>query len=186
MRKQICVTLLFCLLLGFRPKSSSFTPQTLDTNRLELLVLSRINQERIRNNLKSLTTNYILQQAALDQAKYVSGLGKLSHSQPLKEKAKAKDRVKYYGGSMQAVGENIAYIKIFESAVYKGETGTVDTTTISSYEQAADYLVYAWLNSAPHKTNILFPKYTETGVKVVYNAKLKTLFSVQVFAYPFE
>jgi uncharacterized protein YkwD len=183
--KKIAIILLLGLVLGFKSDSDRFTSESIDTDRLEQLILQRLNKERTNIGLSRLSSNDTLKDAAADQARYISNLGKLSHHQPKKTKAKTRDRVEFYGGKMQGIGENTAFIKIFEPALYKGKTGAIDTATISSYNRAADYLVYAWMNSTAHKTNILYPKYTETGLKVIYNPELKTLFSVQVFAYPY-
>jgi uncharacterized protein YkwD len=178
----LCISLVF----GFKSNTDTFTVDNLDTDKLESLIIKRLNQERVKAGLLELTNNAVLKQAADDQAKYIAKLGKLSHRQPLKTKAKTRDRVEFYGGKMQGIGENAAYIKLFVPALYKGKSGAVDTATISSYNRAADYLVYAWMNSASHKTNILYPKYTLSGLKVIYNPKLNSLFSVQVFAYPYQ
>lgn len=180
---------LMCLVVvcvGFSSEQKPFTMEQIDTASLEKQLLIELNNIRVKEKLSPLKENAVLKKAAEDQAKYISSIGKLSHRQPRKDKEKTRNRVEYYGGKMQGVGENTAYIKVFETALYKGKNGNIDTVQIKTMKQATDYIIYAWMNSSPHKTNILYPKYSETGLKVVYNKQRKTLFAVQVFAYPYE
>lgn len=172
--------------LGFTSEQKPFSLQQVDTSTLESLITKELNKVRIEAKLIPLKENQALKKAAEDQAKYISSIGKLSHRQPNKQKEKARNRVVFYGGKMQGIGENTAYIKVFETALYKGKNGQIDTVNISSMDQAVDYIVYAWMNSEHHKTNILYEKFRETGLKVVYNKQLKTLYAVQVFGYPYE
>lgn len=176
--------IIFCL--GFKSEEKPFSIDHVDTTSLESLIVKRLNELREKEKLTPLSENVVLKKAAEDQAKYISSIGKLSHRQPNKNKEKARNRVEFYGGKMQGIGENTAFIKVFETALYRGEDGGVDTVNITSINQAADYITYAWMNSESHKTNILYEKYTETGLKVIYNKQHNTLFAVQVFAYPYE
>ena len=178
--------LLVCICFSFVTDNTPFSIEQIDTKTLESLIVKRLNDVRVKEHLNPLTENVVLKKAAEDQAKYISSIGKLSHRQPNKKKEKARNRVVFYGGNMQGVGENTAYITVFETALYRGEHGQVDTVNITSMKQATDYITYAWMNSESHKTNILYEKYSETGLKVIYNKQRKTLFAVQVFAYPYE
>ena len=179
------VFVFFLICVGFAT-DNSFTKEVIDTNALEQLISEKINAIRVEDGQSVLGSDVILKKAAEDQAKYISELGRLSHKQPSQEKAKTRNRVEYYGGKMQGIGENTAYIKIFQNALFKGENGQIDTVQIQSLEKAAEYMVYAWMNSTVHKQNILYPKYTVSGIKVEYNKKRKALYGVQVFAYPYQ
>ena len=178
------IALLVCL--SFSTSKSTFNEQNVETLQLESLLVEQINAVRKESNLNPLKQNAILKKAAEDQAKYISSIGKLSHKQPAKNKAKTRNRVEFYGGKMQGIGENTAFIKVFRTALFKGKGGQIDTVNINTKEQAAEYFVHAWMNSAPHKVNILYPDYKETGLKVVYNKSEKALYAVQVFAYPYK
>ncbi|MFT5512869.1 MAG: hypothetical protein ACI8SE_001268 [Bacteroidia bacterium] len=182
--RSISVFVLFLICVGSQ-SGSTFTKDKIDTTALEQLISQKINAIRAKAGQNELADNAVLKMAAEDQAKYISQLGRLSHKQPKKEKAKTRNRVEFYGGKMQGIGENTAYIKIFQTALFRGEKGAIDTVKIESLEKAADYIVYAWMNSPVHKQNILYPKYTVSGVKVEYNKERKALYGVQVFAYPY-
>lgn len=158
----------------------------LDVKKLENLIQTEINTIRQAQGLQPLQTHEALQKAADDQAKYIAKKGSLSHKQPSAKKAKTRDRVEFYGGKMRGVGENTAFIKLLTPAIFKGEHGKLDTLTISTYEQAAHYIVSSWMNSPPHKANILFESYEFSGLKVAYNKSINRLFAVQVFGLDYE
>ena len=185
MRKRLII-LVICACFSFKTSSTAFEQDNVDTHLIEALIVKRLNVIRANEKLTVLTENTILKKAAEDQANYISSKGMLSHRQPLKNKEKTRNRVEYYGGKMQGIGENTAYLKVFGKALFKGEKGQIDTININTVDRAVDYFVYAWMNSVPHKTNILYPDYRETGLKVVYNKQRKALYGVQVFAYPYK
>lgn len=67
--------------------------------------------------------NKPLQSAARDHAKYIAGINRLSHTQPTKAKERARQRVEHYGGKMQGIGENTAFIGIGSRMIYPGRNG---------------------------------------------------------------
>ena len=156
---------------------------SIDLLKLERELLQEINALRASKSLQQLEKDSSLTLAANDQARYIAKLQRLTHRQPTVEKAKARNRMEYYGGKMRAVGENTAYIKLFQPAIYKAENGRLDTLSIDRYEQARYYFLQAWLNSEAHRTNLLYNQYEYTGLKIVYDRRSKTLYAVQVFGF---
>ena len=184
--KKLFVLWAVCVCFSFKTSNADFEQDYVDTQQIESLIVKRLNEIRAQKELSVLTENTILKKAADDQARYISNKGSLSHSQPSKAKEKTRNRVEYYGGKMQGIGENTAYLKVFGRALFKGKEGQIDTVNINTVDRAVDYFVHAWMNSVPHKTNILYPDYSETGLKVIYNKQRKALYGVQVFAYPYK
>ena len=129
--------------------------------------------------------NKPLQLAARDHAKYIAGINRLSHTQPTKAKERARQRVEYYGGKMQGIGENTAFIGIGSRMIYPGRNGTRDTVSITTYEGIAKYMINAWLNSEGHKANLLNSDFEYTGISAALNADKTKVFAVQVFGQSF-
>jgi uncharacterized protein YkwD len=115
--------------------------------------LTNAAREKADQELKPLKMNPKLMEAARKHAENMAAQDKLEHV--LDEKTPS-DRVKATGYKPRAVGENIAF------------RGTAKET------------VADWMDSEPHRKNILNPDYTEIGVAVVKNAKGERYW-VQVF-----
>lgn len=105
-------------------------------------VLKYTNIERVKNGLKPLTLNKKLSSSAVAKVDDMFALQYFEHDSPSGKTA--ADLVRAEGYSFQSVGENLAL----------GDFGTDQK------------LVEAWMNSAPHKKNILNPKFTELGLAV--------------------
>lgn len=187
MIKLRTIAILFsCAILMASSTSDQIDREHLDTAKLESMVLSRINKIRASKGLQELDAHQALKKASEDQVKYITVKGQLLHTQSNPQKAKARDRVEFYGGKMRGVGENVAYIKLFIPAIYKGDQGKLDTLNIKNYQQAADYLVYSWMNSSAHRANILYADYEFTGLSVKFKPSTNTLYAVQVFGLDYE
>ena len=72
--------------------------------------------------------------------------------------------MEHYGGKMQGIRENTAFIGICSRMIYPGRNGTRDTVSITTYEGIAKYMINAWLNSEGHKANLLSPDFEYTGI----------------------
>ncbi len=186
MTKPVISIFLLFVLCSVKHHANEEFGDTIDNEKVASLILQRMNEIRVKNGIPELKRNHSLEKAAQDHVNYISKLGTLSHKQPSANKAKARQRVEFYGGKMQGVGENTAYIRVRDPALYKGENGQIDTVSISTYEQAADYMTYAWMNSPHHKENIVYSDYVFTGIKVKYSERHRSLFAVQVFAFPYK
>jgi uncharacterized protein YkwD len=110
-------------------------------------IIDLTNAERTgaETKLKPLKMNQKLMVAARKHAENMAMQDKLEHVLDDKNPA---DRVKAAGYKYKLVGENIAW---------GGKTPKV--------------VVGGWMESEPHRKNILTPEYTEIGVGMVKNAK---------------
>ncbi|HEV3439138.1 MAG TPA: CAP domain-containing protein [Gemmata sp.] len=123
----------------------------------EQATIDLTNAERKKAEMKPLTANPQLMAAARAHAANMAKQDKLEHTLDGKEPA---ERVKDAGYKYSATGENIAWNAITPKEVLKG-----------------------WMDSPPHKENILKPEYTEIGVAVAKNKKGERYW-VQVFGTP--
>ncbi|MBA4066231.1 MAG: CAP domain-containing protein [Isosphaera sp.] len=123
----------------------------------EQAVIDLTNAERKKADLPPLAAAPKLTAAARGHAANMAKQDKLNHT--LDDKTFA-DRAKDAGYKYRALGENIAW----------GQAGPKE-------------VVEGWMNSKPHKENILKDEYTEIGVGVAKNAKGERYW-VQVFGKP--
>jgi uncharacterized protein YkwD len=125
----------------------------------ETAIIELTNEERKKSekDLKPLKMNPKLMEAARKHATNMAAQEKLEHI--LDEKTVAH-RVKAEGYKYRAVGENIAMNAKTPKEVVEG-----------------------WMDSEPHRENILKSQYTEIGVAVVKSEKGEPYW-VQVFAKP--
>lgn len=125
----------------------------------EAAVIEKTNAERKKADLKPLEPNPKLLAAARKHAENMAAQDKLEHV--LDEKTLA-DRVTAAGYKYARTGENIAWNAKDPGAAVAG-----------------------WMDSKPHRENILQEEYTEIGVAVAKNAKGEPYW-VQVFGKPRE
>jgi uncharacterized protein YkwD len=124
----------------------------------EQAVLDLTNKAREKEELPPLKPNALLCKAARGHSANMSKQRELNHVLDGKNPA---DRVKDTGYQWASVGENIA----------NGD----DLTPAGAVE--------LWMNSPPHKKNILSKDYTEIGIGIVRNDK-GDVYYTQVFASP--
>jgi hypothetical protein len=125
---------------------------------LELLT----NTDRAANGIVSLSDNPLLDEAAQMKADDMALRGYYGHASP--EGWLPFHWLDAVGYKYLNVGENL-------DLVYSGTEGTVNSD---------------WMNSSEHRTNILLPQFTETGVGVqsgIYEGSNVT-FVVELFATP--
>lgn len=123
----------------------------------EQAVIDLVNAERKKVGLGPLKANARLTEAARNHAANMAKQDKLEHELDGKTPS---DRVSAAGYKYAATGENIGW----------------------NYPTPKDAVV-GWMNSPPHKENILNPDYTEIGVGVRKNAKGEPYWT-QVFGKP--
>jgi len=111
---------------------------------LEGQVVALINQERINNGLPALTVQPALTAAARGHSQDMACNGLFSHIGS--DGSTSRDRVARQGYNATWVGENI----------YGGMMSSPSV------------VVTWWMNSAPHRANILNTNYTSFGVGYVY------------------
>jgi uncharacterized YkwD family protein len=134
------------MVLNIPGKGSSVGSTTTTTNSSYAnQVITLVNQERAKANLKPLSSNSALSAMALDKAKDMYNKNYFSHTSPTF--GSPFDMMKSYSISFTYAGENIA----------KGQKTPQEVMT-------------AWMNSAGHRQNILSPNYTKIGT-AYYNGE---------------
>ncbi|CAG8460478.1 864_t:CDS:2 [Cetraspora pellucida] len=117
-------------------------------------MLQLVNAERKKNNSPALTLDSRLTRAAQNHANYMASIQKLTHDD---KSGNIGDRIKAQGYSWSVVGENIAFGQKNEDEAMK-----------------------SWMNSPPHKANILDKRFKHLGVGYSSNGNYWT----QNFAAP--
>ena len=128
---------------------------------LPKVLASLTNEERNINNLASLTTNPLLEQAAKLKAEDMAKRGYFAHNTP--EGFLPWYWLEKVGYSYASAGENLAV----------------------NFSDSED-VVNSWMNSPLHRDNILKQKYTEIGIGMAegtYKGR-STIFVVQFFGTP--
>lgn len=138
-----------------------------DTVVVETAIIELTNAFRGRQKLGTLKANPSLTEAARAYAAYLAKNGKFSHTADGRE---AGDRIRSAGYAWCQVGENLAL--------------HVDSRGFES-RALAQKSVEGWINSAPHRANLVAPYMTEIGVGVASApGKDPKFISVQLFGRP--
>ena len=125
-------------------------PQVSDTVlSFENEVIRLVNEIRVENGLKPLTTNWELSRVARYKSEDMSAKKYFSHTSPTY--GTPFQMIKAFGLTYRSAGENIAYGQRTPAAV-----------------------VNAWMNSSGHRANILNPSYTQIGVGYCANGNYWT------------
>lgn len=139
-------------------------------NRIEKVVLEKVNTLRDSLDLPPLKYDKILSTAGKDQAFYMLAKQKLTHFQKTFSKESPAARVEYYKGNRTYIGENVAKVPI---SYFKKDSLDIEKT--------AQNLFNSWLNSPPHYKNMIHPNFTKMGLNFVPVGK-KQLYAAQVFS----
>ncbi|MFH0977093.1 MAG: CAP domain-containing protein [Spirochaetota bacterium] len=151
------------------------------------------NIERLTNGQAPLQYDPELEKAALWQAEYCSKIKTLDHTARVKNMAKHKDRIEFFGGKCGNCGENLT-VKF--SANFEGIPVSVKNDSKGVYydygsktvywlteQQMAFIMIDGWMKSPGHRKNILRPGFLWIGagsVKGVYN-NFSSYYGCQVF-----
>jgi uncharacterized protein YkwD len=130
---------LFVLILLVSPTTVEGEPPS--TERIEREVVAGVNAERKRHGLAPLSTDAGLAKIARGHSCAMAKRAFFDHATP--EGETPGDRMRKAGRRFHAAGENIARIENLDP---------VKT------------VVAGWMNSPPHRENILTRKFTRTGV----------------------
>ena len=161
--KLYSLVLLLHLLPACSTSTPSQAPTAVETTPSEAAfgqeVLTLVNAERTAEGLTALSWNADVADVAWLHAKDMVSRGFFDHINP--DGASAGDRLIKAQISFSAAGENIA-----------------------QGHQTAQEAVQAWMNSPPHRENILHPDFTELGVGIVQTSNPNETSWVQVFRTP--
>ncbi len=154
---------------GVTPPQTHATPDrqaeisvpTAAEQRMEMVALTKINEQRSKCGLAPLVLNPLLTQAARDQSKWMAQNNSVAHTDP--NGRNVADRAQEAGYHYYTVlGENLAMNSGFAKPVETAVTG--------------------WMKSTGHRENILLAEYTETGIGVCI--KGDAIYFTQVFGNP--
>ncbi|MCC7250678.1 CAP domain-containing protein [Hyphomicrobium sp.] len=138
-----------------------------DTPAVEAQIIEFTNAYRGRQNLGTLTANPNLTKAARTYAAFLAKSGLFSHTADGRE---AGDRITSAGYAWCQIGENLAMH--LDSRGFEARA-------------LAEKSVEGWINSPPHRANLVAPHMTEIGVGVARAPDKDPKFiSVQLFARP--
>ncbi|HKY84013.1 MAG TPA: CAP domain-containing protein [Anaerolineales bacterium] len=131
------------------PPTPSTTCDAAGNSGFETTLLGLINQERQSRGLASYSLQSQLRSAARVHSTDMACNSFLSHTGS--DGSSVRDRVEREGYSWSWIGENIF--------------ATGDTSS-GAPQRAFDW----WMNSAPHRANLLSPNYTEIGLGYMYRS----------------
>lgn len=158
-------------------------PANFDVNLFNQYVLEEVNKLRKRARVDSLIEDPTLDQAAQNHADYMAEENNLTHFQDDKALNRPYDRVKFFGGTHEKVGENIQLVPL-DFKVKKSKNKL-------TYQKLAKEVVDNWKRSSEHYKNMIHEGYN--GVSHKYALKDGILFCCQVFGstpfhegYPYE
>ena len=111
-------------------------------------IVDLTNYVRAENHAPPLSVNPALMQAAQLHSQDMAALNQMSHDLPGVPLASLTQRAAYVHYSYRMLGENIAYNQADPSSV-----------------------VASWMNSPPHRENMLNPSFTDIGVGLAWNRR---------------
>lgn len=139
------------------------TVPALPAHYLEERLLQLTNDARARHGVSSVRASTVLAQAARHHAEEMVRLRYLSHVSPTPGRRDVVDRVVLVGGTMRAVGENLAAVP----------AGGLDLP---------ERVIAGWMQSPGHRQNLLEERWTHVGFGA-QEAPDGRLIVVQVFAF---
>lgn len=126
------------------PLKQIFSQDSQNSNELFYKkIIESTNTERVKNNLKPLTENTLLNNSATFKSNDMNSGQYFEHVSP--EGVSISDLANQFKYEYITIGENLAMGNF----------------------QTEDEIVIAWMNSPGHRANILNPKYTQIGVGIV-------------------
>ncbi len=151
-RATVLVAILVAVtaMLAGQARATDASPSsTQQLQSLDQAILEQLNQVRAAHGLKPLVLSRDLGRAALYQSRAMLSGGFFSHDAP--DGTTFSSRIKRFyssaGYGLWSAGENLLY-----------DSGDLD----------AAGAVQAWMNSPPHRRNMLDPNWREVGIAAVY------------------
>jgi uncharacterized protein YkwD len=150
----------------------------IDYKQIESAFYVKINKLREEKGCGKLAPDNILKQAADDQSAYMQSTHVVGHTQKVKGKENPQNRVQFYKGTHEMIGENCIEILLKVKMKTKYAPAPI---IVSTYEQAAEALFLGWKNSPVHYKNMIEPKYDVAGLGFFFSADSSALYCAQVF-----
>jgi uncharacterized protein YkwD len=142
------------------------------------VLFEEVNKVRLANGRSGLAWDSVCTKAALEQARYCAKKGKLSHTQDNPDMRDVKKRYRYYKGEASTVGENLLTLDFRIPNHHAGDS--ITDRIARRYNAAAKFMVSLWMQSPPHKKNLLYADYKSAGIAMVYTNRLQ-VYVGQVF-----
>lgn len=159
---------------------------TFDARRLSDGIFYETNRVRVAAGVPRLRAHVRLADAAELQATTNALLQVTSHDNPLWGRAQVLDRVRASGLEPAVAAENVA-MKMLPEDTLPEDLAAAAQRPWPSYAEVARRIVDQWMNSPPHRVNLLDPRmdYLACGVAVgVTPGGRMRLYAVQVFFVP--
>lgn len=184
MKLLISVFIILSFSLRCQTATSEINLSSINYSLIESEFLTRLNALRTDQKLNTLGTDNILKKAAADQAGYQEEKHFLTHEQTVKGKEKPQNRVFYYYGTHDLVGENCIKIPLKLPFKTKYKNTPIEVKT---YADAGEALFMGWKNSPGHYKNMINPDYDVSGLGFAFDKDSSYLYCAQVFgAKPFQ
>lgn len=139
-----------------------------------------MNHHRDSLGLSSLNPHTILNLAAKDQTDFMCINHVLQHEQPKESKKQSWDRVIYYHGNFNKVGENVLFTFLNTPIDIKGHS-----LFVTNYEELAYALFLSWKYSPVHYANMITPDYKNSGLQIGIDPTTNRIYSANVFGGEF-
>lgn len=140
--------------------------QRVDVDAAERRVLELVNDRRREHNLDAVRSNGKLAAAARQFAQWTADHDRMGHEA---DGTTPPQRAERQGYAQCIITENLAY-----------QYASSGFTT----EALAKRLVDGWMNSPPHRRNLLDADVTETGIGVAQSKSTSRWYGVQIFGLP--
>ena len=143
---------------------------------LSAAIFEETNRVRTFRGVPPLEPLRELDQAADEQASYMALMMRAGHSSLIPNEHTVVDRVRNVGVYGARIAENV----VMESAYGSGASAGGAPT----YAALAAFLVDTWMNSPPHRANLLDPGFTYLGcgARIAHGARDEQMvFASQVF-----
>jgi uncharacterized protein YkwD len=164
-------------------KSDNIDPDKFNHTLFEQLIFTKVNEYRVTNGRTALINNSTIYKVAKDHNDFLKTNGELTHDQPTTGKRTVQERLLHYMNVKKyAIGENIARTFVLTPTYNYDEKGETSLNEANTYEEAATYMLNAWIQSDAHRENILKDKYQLGAIASYFNPNDKSLTAVQVFA----
>jgi uncharacterized protein YkwD len=111
-------------------------------------IVDLANHVRAENHVSPFSQNSALSEAAQLHSQDMASVDQMAHQIPGSPLSSLPDRAAYVHYDYQLLGENIAYNQADAASV-----------------------VASWMNSPPHRQNLLNPSFTDVGVGLAWNSR---------------
>lgn len=176
MNKFIFIIILFVFGLKAQDNQQSEV-EDLDLKLLEYKVRHKIDSIRLANRINQLENDSILYLAAKHHSDYMVKNSKLTHKEARSDFRNSWDRVEYYKGAYNRIGENVLQTNYNKIVLHNGKKYKTN-----SIDKLANLMVKLWVDSQGHLNNIKNKEFTHTALAISADKNNDEVYACQVFA----